>query len=421
MVAKINHGNSLYGTLMYNYEKVLDRNASIISGNNMINDIHGRPEKTMQKMMESFEDYLHANKRTEKPILHISLNPSPEDKLTDEHLSRLAKDYMDKMGYGDQPYVVFKHEDIDRHHIHIVSVNVDENGKKINDSFEWHKSMNACRELELIYGMKQITDKEKELDQLFLRKVDYKKQDLKHQVSNILKSVGNYKFQSFGEYNALLKCFNIDAKHIKGEHNGTLYNGITYSVTDDKGEIKSNPFKSSLFGKAHGYESLFKKMKRNADNFKNSKYAPKINEDIKRAIQVSGTNKITFKEYLSNKGIDTIFRENEAGRIYGVTFVDHNSKEVYNGSRLGKEFSANNFNKLFNEKEFPFSFSREIQNEPTGNNLQNEQSSTSVSKGDLLEQAFGIFTFDQHGPDYEEEAFRRKLRKKKKKKRGPSL
>ena len=180
MVAKINHGNSLYGTLMYNYEKVLDRNASIISGNNMINDIHGRPEKTMQKMMESFEDYLHANKKTEKPILHISLNPSPEDKLTDEHFSHLANDYMEKMGYGGQPYVVFKHMDIDRPHIHIVSVNVDENGKKINDSFEWHKSMNACRELELIYGMKQITDKEKELDQLFLRKVDYKKQDLKH-------------------------------------------------------------------------------------------------------------------------------------------------------------------------------------------------------------------------------------------------
>lgn len=93
MVAKINHGTSLYGTLMYNYEKVSDRNASIISGNNMINDLYGRPEKTIQKMMESFEDYLNANQRTEKPILHISLNPSPTDKLTDEvwHMSICRK------------------------------------------------------------------------------------------------------------------------------------------------------------------------------------------------------------------------------------------------------------------------------------------------------------------------------------------
>lgn len=421
MVAKINHGTSLYGTLMYNYEKVSDRNASIISGNNMINDLYGRPEKTMQKMMESFEDYLNANQRTEKPILHISLNPSPTDKLTDEQFSGLAHEYMQKMGYGDQPYVVFKHMDIDRPHIHIVSVNVNENGQKINDSFEWRRSMDVCRDLEKRYELKQVADKEKELDQLYLHKADYKKQDLKHQVSNILKSTGSYKFQSFGEYNALLKCFNIDTKHIKGEYNGEQYNGITYSVTDDKGEIKSNPFKSSLFGKTYGYNSLYNKMKRNSDNFKNGKYAPKINKDIQKAVQVSGTDRKAFVEYLNNKGIDIIFRENETGRIYGVTFVDHNSKEVYNGSRLGKDFSANNFNKLFNEKDFTFSFSREMQNESTSNDLQIEQDHTPTTKADLIELAFGITSFQQHGADYEEEAFQRSLKKKKKKGRGRGL
>jgi len=431
MVAKINHGNSLYGTLMYNYGKVLDKNAYVISGQKVIMDLTGNPENTMQQLLRSFEYRLLDNNRTKKPILHISLNPSPTDKLTDEQFSSLAHKYMQKMGYGNQPYVVFKHTDIDRPHIHIVSVNVDENGNKINDSFEKRRSMVVCRELELMYGLEQIADKEKELDQVFLRKADYKKQDLKHQVSNILKSVGNYKFQSFGEYNALMKCFNIDVKHIRGEHDGKLYNGITYSVTDDKGEIKSNPFKSSLFGKIHGFESLGRRMKRNSDNFRNGKYAPKIHNEIQRAIQVSGTNKNTFKEYLSNKGIDTIFREttfdgtkssqNEAGRIYGITFIDHNAKEVYNGSRLGKEFSANNFNKLFNESQFPFSFSREIENESLTHEGKNEQSHTATSKGDLMEQAFGIGLFEQHGTDYEEEEFRQRIKKKKKKNRGRSV
>lgn len=157
-------------------------------------------------------------------------------------------------------------------------------------------------------------------------------------------------------------------------------------------------------------------MKRNSDNFKNGKYAPKILNDIQKAVQVSGTDKDSFMEYLHNKGIDTIFRENETGRIYGITFVDHNSKEVYNGSRLGKDFSANNFNKLFNESEFTFSFSREIQNESTSNDLQIEQEHTPTSKGDLIEQAFGITLFQQHGTDYEEEDFQRRLKKKKKKK-----
>ncbi len=421
MVAKINHGNSIYGTLMYNYEKVLDHQASIISGNRMITDMYGKPENTMRNLMESFECYLLSNKRTEKPILHISLNPSPDDKLTDELYSNLARDYMEKMGYGDQPYVVFKHEDTGRHHIHIVSVNVKETGEKIKDSFEWRRSMDTCREMELKYGLKQIADKEKELDKFYLKKVDYKKSDQKHQVANLLKSVGNYKYQTFGEYNALLKCFNIEAKLIKGEHKGKLYNGVTYSITDDNGEIKSLPFKSSLFGKAYGYESLVKKMKRNSKNFKNGKYTPKIGNDIQRAVQIAGNNKEAFVEYLNNKGIDTVFRQNETGRIYGVTFVDHNAKEVYNGSRIGKDFSANNFNKLFNESEFTFSFSREVQQNTSANDLPTEQNDIQVNKADLIEQAFGISAFEQHGPDYEEEAFMRRMKKKKKKRRGPSL
>jgi len=422
MVAKINHGSSIYGALIYNYDKVLNDNARIISGNRMITDMYGIPEKTMQQMLSSFENYLLANKRTEKPILHISLNPSQNDNLTDEHYSRLAREYMQQMGYGDQPYIVFKHEDIDRHHIHIVSVNVKETGEKIKDSFDYKRSMDACRKLEREFGLEQIADKERELNQFYLRKVDYTKGDLKHQISNILKSVGGYKFQSFGEYNALLKCYNIEAKHIRGEHNGEQYNGITYCATNDNGKIKSTPFKSSLFGKTHGFELLARRMKRNSDNFKAGKFVPIISDDIKRAIQISGTDRRTFTEYLSNKGIDTIFRENEEGRIYGITFVDHNNKEVYNGSRIGKEFSANNFNKLFNESVNLFSFRQETQNDIFDNRLHTELNNTTVNRGDLIEQAFGIASFEQHGPDYEEEAFKRRVIKKKKKKgRGRAI
>lgn len=91
---------------------------------------------------------------------------------------------------------------------------------------------------------------------------------------------------------------------------------------------------------------------------------------------------------------------------------------MYDGSRLGKNFSANNFNKLFNEKEFTFSFSREIQNESISNDLQIEQDHTPTSKGALIEQAFGITSFQQHGPDYEEEAFQRRIKKRRKRKAG---
>ena len=71
--------------------------------------------------MESFMPYLEANRRTTNTVFHASLNPSPEDRLTDEQLRKIACEYMERMGYGEQPYIVFKHKDISREHLHIVS------------------------------------------------------------------------------------------------------------------------------------------------------------------------------------------------------------------------------------------------------------------------------------------------------------
>ena len=114
------------------------------------------------------------------------------------------------------------HEDIDRRHIHIVSTCVNENGEKIDDAYEWNRSMKACRELEQMFRLKQIADKRRELLEPYMRKADYTRGDVKQQVSNILKSVfTSYRFQSFGEYSAMLSCFNIEAKQVKGEFEDT--------------------------------------------------------------------------------------------------------------------------------------------------------------------------------------------------------
>ena len=419
MVAKINSGSSLYGAVMYNQEKVDNGTAKIIGGNKMITDLSDNTDSIFWQTLLSFEDYLLANKRTEKPVIHISLNPTTEDKLTNKEFTSLAKDFMEKMNLGNQPYIVYLHEDIDRRHIHIVSVRIDETGKKINDSFEHRRSMDACRELELKYGLKTVSDNKRDLNAGYLKKVDYKKGDVKRQVSNTLKSVlSSYKFQSFGEYSALLSCYNIEAKLMKGEKCGKTYNGIVYSATDDKGKVLGNPFKSSLFGKAFGYEGLNKRMKKTTDAFKAGKFSPQIKDDILTSIK-SCRSKEMFVDLLKMKGIDVVFRENKAGRIYGVTFIDHNRKEVYNGSRLGKEFSANVMNNLFNNltenRQNIKQESRDFM--PEKNNSLNDSPPAFIPDNDTpLEQVFGILNFEQHGTDWQEEAFGNRMRRKKKKK-----
>lgn len=413
MVAKVSHIASLFSVLIYNQNKVKEQTARIIGGNRMISDLANIPENVLQKTMFSFENYLLANKNTEKPILHISLNPSPEDRLTDTQFAELAGDYMQKMGYGDQPYIIYMHEDTGRRHIHIVSTCVDENGRKIDSGYEWRRSMQACRELEQQYGLKQTDGKRNELAVPYLKKVDHKRGDLKQRVSNTLKSVlSTYKFQSFGEYSALLSCFNIEAKMVRGEYEGEPYIGVIYTVMNDKGKVVSPPFKSSLFGKQFGDAGLAKKMGRHAMSYKERKWGPKIQDDVRQAIMDCSGKQKKFINLMRGKGIDVVLRKNDEDRIYGVTFIDHNSREVYNGSRLGKEFSANSFEKLFNDP---------------GNALKQQQSTVDPGKHHTsdyetaIEQAFGISpAINPDDIDPDEELFVRRKRKKKKRSQGLS-
>ena len=413
MVAKINRGVSLYGALAYNWQKVDDNTARIISGNGMVTDAAGYPDKSMQDTMYAFRKYLLANKNTDKPILHISLNPSLDDNLSEKQLAMLADEYMCKMRYGSQPYIVFLHEDIERRHIHIVSTCVNERGEKIDDSYEWNRSMRACRELERKFGLQQVADKRRESLEPYLKKAGYRDGDVKRQTGNILKSVfSSYRFQSFGEYSALLSCFNIEARQVKGEHDGIPYNGIVYTVTDDAGRPVCTPVKSSLLGKRFGYEGIQKRIGYNARDYKAKKWQPKIANDVTFAKHGCRGDRDTFVSILALRGIDVVFRENDDGRIYGATFIDHRNKEVYNGSRLGKEFSANAFENLFNSNtDIPGL-------DGLNDGLRISTHSNAVTDmGEAIQQAFGILSLDTNGPDPQEEALANRLLRKKKKKR----
>lgn len=419
MVAKINNGASLFGALTYNMEKVKNGEAHMICSNKIIQNMTGDKDLDISLAMKSFEPYLQLNDRIRKSIVHISLNPDPKDELTDEQYKNLAEDYLEKLGFKDQPFIVIKHEDIDRHHIHIVTVRVDENGKKISDAHEHYRSMKACRELEQKYNLHPAIGNQNEFSENYIRKINYEQGDIKRQISNTLRSLcDSYHFHSFGEYNALLSCYNIHAKLVQGERYGEKYNGIVYSATDNNGTIISVPFKSSLFGKRFGFNGLEKSMKRNSENLKKSDYTQKIKPVIYHILK-NATSKTDFIEKLKENGIDTIFRENETGRIYGVTFVDHKNKMVVNGSRLGKELSANVFNYIFNKPDTGITPEAADTKQQAGEHLTPASTRQTPS---MFEQAFGIFNFQIHGDDPEENKFAYEMRKKKKRrKKGRSL
>ncbi len=347
MVANIKSGSSPGGALHYNKEKVDKGEAEVLLFQKMLNPYDWNGRLDVDACMESFMPYLQANRRTTNTVFHASLNPSPEDRLTDDQLGEIAREYMERMGYGEQPYIVFKHRDIAREHLHIVSLRVDAEGRKLPHDFEARRSMQILRSLEQQYGLHPAVKGEEQVDKPGLRKVDYRVGNVKQQISSVVRScLRNYKCASYGEFRTLLETFNVSVEERTGTIAGRNYAGIIYGALTDDGYGVGTPIKSSRMGKDVGYEALQKYYGRSKTAIKAEGALDHTRHAVGQAIKCCDTLS-EFRQMLKDDGIEAIFRINPAGRIYGTTFIDHEEGIVANGSRLGKELSANIFDERY--------------------------------------------------------------------------
>ena len=344
MVAKISHGSNLYGALSYNQEKVDEGLGRVLATHLVIEPADGAFNATA--CMQDFERFMPSHITTRKPVIHVSLNPHPDDKLTDEQLTEIGQKYMERLGYGSQPYMIFKHEDIDRQHIHIVSTRVRPDGSLVPDNFEKDRSNKIRRELEQEYNLIPAKG-QKQGEAWQLTPVDIAQGNLKKQVANVIKPlIQMYRFQTLGEYRTLLSLYNVSVEEVKGENNGKPYRGLVYSALDGEGNRIGKPLKSSLFGKALGGEALEKQFGTSKEAIKADGVTARTRAVVADTLATTRTEG-EFRAALQKKGIDPVLRRNEEGRIVGATFIDHNERAVLNGSRLGKEFSANVLNERF--------------------------------------------------------------------------
>lgn len=345
MVAKISLGKSLYGVIAYNGEKINKEKGRVLDTNKIFND--GSGTVNIGRAYEDFQRWMPTHTKTERPVMHISLNPHPDDRLSDADFTRLAHEYMERMGFGEMPYLIVKHEDIDRHHIHIVALRVGTDGRCISDKNNFYRSKDITRELEKEFGLKPA-EREKITPDMPICKVD-PDGDIKRQVANTVKMVGmRWKFQSIGEFNAVLSLYNIRCEQTDGRVNGREYHGLVYFATDDNGNVIANPLKASRLGKfasRTAIDSRFERAKEKTD------IAPTKRRVADALSQSSGRHDFIAK--LKERNIDVGFRYTDESRIYGATFVDHDTLTALNGSRLGKEFSANTLNARFNQQHQP--------------------------------------------------------------------
>lgn len=410
MVAKINVGSSLYGALAYNGEKINEGQGRLLATHKIFDEGTGRLD--ICQAAEDFARHLPEQVRTAKPVVHISLNPHPDDRLTDTELTAIAEEYLARLGYGDQPYAVFRHEDIDRHHLHIVTLCVDEAGRKIGDSFIRRRSKNITRALEQQYGL-HTAERKRQTQTEPLRAVDAAAGDVKKQIGNVLKGIsGKYRFQTLGEYRALLSLYRLTVEECRGEMRGREYRGFVYSAIDDKGGKVGTPLKASRFGKRYGYEAFERWCAISKEQIRERKLGDMTKATAMAALR-RAKDRAEFIGLMKAKGVDVVLRETDTGRIYGATFIDHRTGCVLNGSRLGKELSANALQEHFAPPAAGIPLPIILSQQPDMENTPMQ----SPLYDDAEVGGLGLFSADTQGTDAEEEAFMREMQRRKKKKK----
>ena len=416
MIAKISSTANLGGALGYNFKKVRQEEATVLLANGLYQNQDGK--YSMEQVLSDMRQLIPDKCRTKNTVFHCSLNPHPDEKLSDERLVQIAKEYMEALGYGKQPYIVFKHNDIAREHIHIVSLRVDFDGNKINDKFEGRRSKKITNALEKKYNLIP-SSKVSERTTTETPKVNVVQGNIKEQVANTVRSaMKHYTFCSLGELNAVLRKYNLAVEEVKTEYRGKQYDGLVYVPTDDKGNKVSTPIHASDIGRGVGYAAVQNKMQKSKQMVK--PLIPSVRRKVLEVMRTSPGTEERLRQRLEEQGLRVVIRKNESGRIYGITFIYDEKGIALNGSRLGKGYAANKFNEYFsNPENNPFldeSLYGKIDTtlQQQMQTIQSDEQESDNLVDELIDDMVGE-TFSASGnDDWKEAAWQRKLRRQSK-------
>lgn len=406
MVARIRSGKSVEGAINYNESKVKQGQAQLILAKGYPKD---ESSLNFYEKVGRLQKLADLNTRAETNCLHVSLNFDPSENLSPHRLKAIAEAYMQGIGFGNQPYLVYQHNDAAHPHIHIISTNIQKDGKRISmHNLGRVQSEKTRKEIEIQFGLVKASERQQKqlqpLKPVNIEKAVYGKDETKRAISNIVTQViTQYKFASLPELNAVLNQYNITAD--RGAEGTKMHEkgGLQYSLLDSKSNKIGIPIKASSIYGSPTLKTLATKYEAKRKQKEQHK------EIVKKIIAVNilySRTRDAFIDKLKQGGIDVIFRRNDKGFIYGVTYIDHKSKCVFNGSDLGKEFSAATIRDRW---EHPVSGTGTVEEKARSSN-QNDQA---IEKADTIldELTSSSFTFNNQLPNQ----FRKKRKRKNKK------
>lgn len=348
MVARISSGSSPGGAVNYNEQKVGKGEAERLAIRNYEGINKALQDLDKVAITNRLEEQAAGNQRISKPTFHASLSLAQGEKPSADDLIAIADRYMDGMGYGRQPYIVYQHHDTDHTHIHIVSVRVDEEGKKISDKFERERSNKLRQGIEKEFNLQVAEKTALKPERTVLQPVEYGKGDLKRDIADVVNGVlRDFKFSSFSQFNQLLSIYNVKATEVPQAGKKP---GLVYSALDSDRMAVGAAFRASTLP----YQPTMERVARRIDAGKKIKgdRVPKVRQLTQTQLtQSKGWD--DFQQRLSRSGIEVIPHLGKENNLFGISFVETRTRAIYTGSELGKSFTAGSLKTTLGETYTP--------------------------------------------------------------------
>ena len=366
MVAKIMQPTaSMESPLEYNEEKVQCGEATILGEFN-------KPERD-RSVMDALERLERHRFRSQSVSFHMSINPAESEILTDEQACNLASDMMTGLGYGSQPFIVYKHTDIDRTHYHIVSIRIKEDGRRISDRQEHRKCQRILKELSDKYGFFVGNGERERLgaEGIDPRRFNPEAGNVVAQLKAIYEECCRYHMTSFNQFKLILEAHGIDIQERAADRISLVLRGLDHDGKPCTAPIHEKDIGVPLYDM---YEQ--RALACLADGNRKGRERQKISNLAAYCLPYSQSER-HLRNMLSRHDIDMHIHRTKEGKIFGATFVDHSTKCAFKCSEL-PEFSLD---KLQNAESSGQWFSAE----ETTRSQQNEESQSHDNLiGDML-------------------------------------
>lgn len=332
MFVKINPVQKIAETLRYNENKLEMGQASCLLAENFAKDLI---DLSFKDKLYHFSRLTSLNEDVFRPGMHISINFHPSDRLSDLELAKIGKEYMERMNFEQQPYLIYRHTDVLHPHLHLLTTYIQKDGSRMEiPKSRFYESQRIARDLERSFNLAQSGKRDHMKDQSGQPiTIQYGKVETMPAISRVLdKVVGQYNCTSIEELNAVLKLYNLEA--YKGKEGSKLhqFKGLVYRVLDENGKARGSMIKASHLDLKPTLVKLEKQFQLNKQEPRRQEYAQHIQTAVDWALVQKSLDKEGLQKSLQAQRITMVWLKET------LFYVDHQHKASFEGRQLGDRY-----------------------------------------------------------------------------------